>query len=46
MVDHSDVLMAMWDGSSGGTKNCYKYAKDKNKRIIRIDPREYLRGVL
>ena len=29
MVDHSDRVLAVWDGSSGGTKNCIDYAKEK-----------------
>lgn len=39
MVDHCDQLIAIWDGSSGGTGNCVNYAKSKNKLIIYIDPR-------
>ena len=40
MVDNCDVLIAVWDGSSGGTKNCVDYATSKEKTIIRIDPKE------
>lgn len=29
MVDHATELVALWDGSSGGTWNCIKYAKKK-----------------
>jgi uncharacterized phage-like protein YoqJ len=39
MVDHCDKLIAVWDGSDGGTGNCVKYAKSKDKEIIYIDPR-------
>lgn len=39
MVDHSDILIAVWDKSSGGTANCINYALSKNKKIIYIDPR-------
>lgn len=38
MVDHSDKLIAVWDGTSGGTGNCVNYAKSKNKEIIYINP--------
>lgn len=38
MVDHSDIVIAVWDGSKSGTGNCIKYAQKLNKRIIRIDP--------
>lgn len=27
MVDHSDKLWALWDGSDGGTGNCVTYAR-------------------
>lgn len=29
MVDDADVLIAVWDGTSGGTKNCIDYAEGK-----------------
>lgn len=35
MVDKSDVVIAIWNGSqSGGTWNTIQYAKKKNKKII------------
>lgn len=34
MVDNSDVVLAYWNGSSGGTANCVNYAKKKGKKII------------
>lgn len=40
MVDECDLLIAVWDGSSGGTKNCYDYAKARGKKIFRINPNE------
>jgi uncharacterized phage-like protein YoqJ len=41
MVDNSDLLIAVFNGSDGGTKNCYDYAVKKNKEIIRINPLDY-----
>lgn len=38
MVDHSDMVIAVWDGTKGGTGNCVEYAKSINKDIFRIDP--------
>lgn len=38
MVDHSDVVIAVWDGTSGGTCNCVRYAKSKKKPIKHINP--------
>lgn len=46
MVDNSNYVIAVWDKSSGGTGNCVKYAKDKNKEITILNPKnlevEYL----
>jgi len=37
MVDHADMLVAVWDGTSGGTANCINYARSlKNKSIYFI----------
>lgn len=36
MVDHCDTVLALWDGSAGGTSNCVKYAEKKGKPIINI----------
>jgi len=33
MVDDSDVLLALWDGSRGGTFNCVDYAVGAGRRI-------------
>lgn len=41
MVDHCDALIAVWDGSSGGTANCVNYAQSVNKPIVRINPDDY-----
>jgi uncharacterized phage-like protein YoqJ len=38
MVDNCDSLIAVWDGSSGGTGNCIQYAKSVNKKIYQINP--------
>ena len=38
MVDHCDKLIAVWDGTPGGTGNCINYAKSINKEIIYINP--------
>lgn len=34
MVDNCDVLLAVWDRSSGGTSNCIKYADSINKKKL------------
>lgn len=36
MVDHCDEVVALWDGSRGGTYNCIQYAKKFNKPIINL----------
>lgn len=33
MVDNCDVLIAVWNGSDGGTKNCVKYAQKVGRPI-------------
>jgi uncharacterized phage-like protein YoqJ len=38
MVDNSNIVIAYWDGSKGGTKNCLDYALSKNKIIYQINP--------
>jgi uncharacterized phage-like protein YoqJ len=38
MVDHCDLLVAVWDGSPGGTANCVAYAKKIGRKIDHIQP--------
>jgi uncharacterized phage-like protein YoqJ len=38
MVDNCNLLVAVWDGTTGGTKNCYNYAISVNKPVLRINP--------
>ncbi|PAD70641.1 hypothetical protein CHH83_02225 [Bacillus sp. 7586-K] len=38
MVDNSDYVIAVWDGTKGGTGNCVKYAQKQNKYITTIKP--------
>jgi uncharacterized phage-like protein YoqJ len=38
MVNRADKVIAVWDGSKGGTGNCVAYAKKQNKDIILIRP--------
>lgn len=33
MVDNSDCLLALYDGSNGGTRNCVKYAEGKTEIV-------------
>lgn len=40
IVDNSNKLIAVWDGSPGGTGNCVNYAKSKNRDILFINPRD------
>lgn len=40
MVDHADRIIAVWDGTAGGTKNCVSYAKRVGIEMIRINPRD------
>jgi len=37
MVDHSDIVIAVWDGSEkGGTAHCVRYAKKQKKKVINL----------
>jgi uncharacterized phage-like protein YoqJ len=40
MVDDCDLLIAVWDGSTGGTANCVSYAKSIKKQILYINPKD------
>ena len=40
MVDHCDLVLAVWDGSEGGTANCYRYACE-HKFTHRINPNDF-----
>lgn len=41
MVDNSDMVLAVWDGTKGGTGNCVEYAKQKSKSTAIINPNIY-----
>jgi len=43
MVDNCDILIAVWDGSKGGTGNCVQYAEEVKRPINRINPRHFFR---
>ena len=36
MVDNADVILALWNGTGGGTGNCIGYAEKQGKRIINL----------
>lgn len=36
MVDDSHEVLALWDGSTGGTGNCIQYARKKEKNIVNL----------
>lgn len=36
MVDSCNLLLALYNGTKGGTQNCVKYAESKNKPILNI----------
>lgn len=38
MVDQADYVYAVWNGTSGGTGNCVKYAKEQGVFIYIEDP--------
>ncbi len=38
LADHADELIAIWDGSPSGTRNCVNYAKSINVPVTIISP--------
>lgn len=38
MVDNADMVLAFFDGTPGGTKNCVDYANRVGKEIVAFDP--------
>lgn len=38
MIDTCDLLLAVHDGSSGGTANALRYARRKGKPVVVVDP--------
>lgn len=36
MVDNANAVLALWNGSNGGTANCVNYASDKGVEIINV----------
>lgn len=43
MVDLSAVLIAVYDGQSGGTKNTVEYARRQERKIVAIRPKGFVR---
>ena len=41
MVDNCELLIAVFDGTSGGTANCVNYAKSIRKNTVVINPNGY-----
>lgn len=39
MIDRADIVLAVWDGTPGGTKNAVDYAIKTKKPIKRIGPK-------
>ena len=42
MVDNSDTVLAVWDGSKSGTGNGVEYAKKKNVPVFVLEPSQVL----
>lgn len=36
MVYRADVILALWDGSPGGTANCVRYAESVGKKVVDV----------
>jgi uncharacterized phage-like protein YoqJ len=42
MVDNCDVLLSIWDGSDGGTRNCLMYATEVGRTVKPLTWRQTL----
>jgi len=42
MVNDCNILIAVWNGTKGGTYNCIEYAKHVGKVIYTINPKTFL----
>lgn len=40
MVNGCNSVLAIWDGTRGGTANCISYAKSQNKPIVIVHPNQ------
>lgn len=38
MVDNSDIVLALWNGSTGGTANCLRYCRKIDKPFLNVWP--------
>lgn len=38
MVDRADVVLALWNGTPGGTANCVNYAEKRGKKMLHSWP--------
>ena len=43
MVDLCNELIAIWDGTNGGTGNCVKYAKQTDRKINIMPPESFIK---
>ena len=44
MVDRADLILALWDGSPGGTANCIQYARQQKVKVVNTFPEFQLLG--
>ena len=36
MVDHTDLVLALWNGAASGTGNCVEYANGKDVEVVNL----------
>jgi uncharacterized phage-like protein YoqJ len=36
MVDNANGILAMWDGTPGGTRNCLEYARSVGRPVLNL----------
>lgn len=46
MVDRADIVISVWDGSSGGTENCVYYAHKVGVDVFNCNPKKRICDIL
>ena len=46
MVDEGNMVLAVWDGSDGGTANCVRYAQRVYVEVVQLNPNHVRRDLI
>ena len=45
MIDNSDIVIAVWNGSPSGTGKTVAYAQEREKKIVIINPEKLIKNI-